>query len=216
MDPDTALTPPGRPTQADAPGTAPDAPDAPDAGARLAAWTGTALLVLLGLVGLTLTDVHAHLVPHLLLGLCLVPPVLLKVAVTARRALRYYRGDPDFRRAGPPRPLLRVLAVPVVLSMAAVLVTGVAVPLVPDGLRPPVERLHALLTLGWFAVTSLHVLLHLAGTVRLVGADLHSWPGGGAVARGALLRPGAVAAAVLLGVLVAVVALSPVRAWVYG
>ena len=70
---------------------------------QLTALTGTLLLVLLAAMGITVLRVRQLLPEHFLLGFVLIPPLVLKVASTGYRFIRYYSGNPNYRRAGPPR-----------------------------------------------------------------------------------------------------------------
>jgi hypothetical protein len=54
------------------------------ANARLTASNAAVLLVLLAIEGVTVLRVRALLAPHVFIGVVLIPPVLLKVASTAR------------------------------------------------------------------------------------------------------------------------------------
>lgn len=59
-----------------------------EANARLTASTGVALLLLLAAEGVTVLRVRSLLTPHVVIGVLLVPPVLLKTGSTAHRFLR--------------------------------------------------------------------------------------------------------------------------------
>ena len=63
----------------------------------------------------------------------LIPPVLLKVASTGYRLVRYYRGSAPYVRKGPPPILLRVLGPLLVLSTGALLATGLALLVIGPG-----------------------------------------------------------------------------------
>ena len=84
------------------------------------------LLVLFVAELVTLLDVHGLIGWHLAIGVILIPPALLKTVTTGWRILRYYVGDPAYRRAGPPPLLLRLLGPLVVLGSLALLGTGLA------------------------------------------------------------------------------------------
>lgn len=58
---------------------------------------------------LTLLDVRGLITWHVVLGALLIPPALLKTATTSWRIVRYYSGNIDYRTAGPPPTLLRLL-----------------------------------------------------------------------------------------------------------
>ena len=71
--------------------------------ARLTAANAAVLLVLLVLLaaeGVTILRVHRLLLPHVFIGVVLIPPVLLKVASTTWRFARYYSGAPAYWRRG--------------------------------------------------------------------------------------------------------------------
>ena len=70
----------------------------PAGNARLTAWTGLVLLVLLAVEGVTLIDVRGLITWHVVVGALLVPPALLKTATTGWRMVRYYAGNRDYRR----------------------------------------------------------------------------------------------------------------------
>lgn len=106
-----------------------DDPTAPGNGgpagnARLTAWTGLLLLVLSLAELVTLINVGGLIGWHIVIGVLLVPPALLKTASTGWRIVRYYRGNPDYRHAGPPPMLLRILGPGVVLSTLGLLASG--------------------------------------------------------------------------------------------
>ncbi|HEU0315871.1 MAG TPA: hypothetical protein VFR49_01000, partial [Solirubrobacteraceae bacterium] len=61
---------------------------------------------------------------HLFVGVLLVPPVLLKLGTTGYRFVHYYAGTRRYRRKGPPRPALRLIAPVLVLTTVAVLASG--------------------------------------------------------------------------------------------
>src|SRR6476469_7545572 len=81
---------------------------------RLTAATAAVLLVLLAAEGLTLLSLDSFLSWHIFIGMLLVPIVGLKVATVGYRIVRYYAGQRDYVRAGPPPTLLRMLG-PIVL-----------------------------------------------------------------------------------------------------
>lgn len=145
----------------------------PAGNARLTAWTGLVLLVLLGVEGATLLDVRGLISWHIGVGLLLIPPAVVKVGSTGWRIMRYYSGNPAYRTAGPPQPVMRVLGPLVVLATLLVLGTGMWVAVVGPGLRDqrilglPVTALflHQASFVAWLVVMTAHVL---GRTVRAV------------------------------------------------
>lgn len=186
----------------------------PAGNARLTAWTGLLLLVLLAVEGLTLLAIGSLLGLHIVVGVLLVPVVLLKSATTGWRVLRYYRGDRDYVRAGPPPTLLRVLGPLVVASTLAVLATGIALVVMgAGGVTASVDvggtplsmvTLHKASFFAWFALMTLHVLARTVPALRtLAGTQERARPVPGGAGRLGLLAlsvmSGAVLSVVLLG-----------------
>lgn len=159
-------------TEADAPLKEPGV----EANARLTGTTGLVLLVMLATEGITIASIRPLLPWHIAIGLALIPPVALKLGSTLWRFGRYYLGDPRYRRAGPPHPLLRTLGPVVVLTTVVVLASGVAL-----WIAGPSD--HLLLTVHkasfviWFAAMTVHVLAHLLRATRLTRADVGPRPG---------------------------------------
>jgi hypothetical protein len=94
---------------------------------QLTAVVAAVLIVLLAIEGATLLQLQSLLTVHAFVGMLLIPVVVLKVASTSWRMLRYYRGGEEYVRRGPPHIALRVLVAPVtILSTVMLLGTGVA------------------------------------------------------------------------------------------
>lgn len=175
-----------------------------EANARLTALAAVALLGLLAAEGVTVLRIHQLLPAHLFVGLMLVPPVVLKMSSSGYRFIRYYAGDPRYRAAGRPNPLLQLIAPVVVLSTMALFATGIELWLF--GLRFGATWLtwHKLSFVAWFFATGAHVLGHLERAPRLALADLDSR----AAVPGAVTRRALLGASLLLGVLIALVSLA--------
>ncbi|MCI0139961.1 hypothetical protein KNN17_00035 [Arthrobacter bambusae] len=77
---------------------------------RLTALTGAVVLVLSVAEIATVPTLGSLMVAHFFVGVLLAGPVVAKTASTGWRFIRYYSRDPAYRRKGPPRPLLRVIA----------------------------------------------------------------------------------------------------------
>lgn len=157
----------------------------PAGNARLTAWTGLLLLVLICIEMATLLALGPLLDWHVIVGVLLVPPALLKTASTGWRIFRYYTHRPAYRESGPPPMLLRLLGPLVVLCTLAVLGTGLAlIPLGPDAGRTAlltvfghdvsVVTLHAGTFAIWTVVTGLHTVCRLVPALRIVTARAYS------------------------------------------
>jgi hypothetical protein len=175
-----------------------------EANRRLTALTGIALFVLLGAEGITIVAIHRLLPAHFFIGLLLVPAVVLKMASTGYRFVRYYTGDLAYRRAGPPSLPLRLLAPLVLVSTVAVLVTGVELWLFGQRFGLIWLTAHKLSFLVWFVATGAHVLGHFDRAPALALADVRA---DGYRVPGAMTRRSLVGASLLFG---AVLALSTV------
>src|SRR3954447_10366588 len=95
--------------------------------AQLTALVAAVLLVGLAVEGVTLLRIDALLTVHAFVGILLLPLVVLKLASTGWRMLRYYLRSEEYVRHGPPQPLLRTLVAPaIVLSTVVLFASGVA------------------------------------------------------------------------------------------
>ena len=178
---------------------------------RLTAATGAVLLVLFAAEGFTILSIHQLITLHFFLGMLLIGPVLLKAAAVCYRFVRYYTGAAEYRRKGPPAPLLRVLG-PVVLGTSlGVLGTGVMLA-VDESAEGPWLFLHKACFVLWFGAMTIHVLAYVWRVPGLIGADLASHRRaqilGGRPARWLLL-----AASILAGLVIALTTLHLAVPW---
>ena len=179
--------------------------DGVEANARLTGSLGALLLVLLAVEGLTILFIHRLLTPHVVIGMVLVPPVLLKLGSTGYRFARYYCGNPAYVKKGPPAALLRLLGPLLVVLTLALFGSGIALLFSSGQWRSNLQLLHKASFVLWFGAMTIHVLAHLGDTAKLASRD---WYGRarreitGAGARQWLLVV-SVAVGALLGVLFA-------------
>jgi hypothetical protein len=182
----------------------------PPGNERLTAATGAVLFVLLFVEGITILFLHPLFSEHVFVGMLLVPPVVLKLGSTGYRFARYYTGDPAYRRAGPPQPLLRALAPLVVLTTCAVFGTGVALLVLGPRARWLVG-LHKASFVAWFVVTAVHVLAYVWRVPRLTAGD---WGGAREPLGGSATRRLAVGGSIAAGVALAAVTLPMADPWI--
>ena len=176
---------------------------------RLTAASGAVLFVLLFVEGITILFLRPLFSAHVFVGMLLVPPIALKLGSTGYRFARYYTGDPAYRRAGPPQPLLRALAPLVVVTTGGVFATGVALLVLGPRARW-LLGLHKVSFVAWFVLTAVHVLAYAWRVPRLAAGDWGAHdPLGGSAARRL-----AVAGAVALGVVLAAVTLPMADPWI--
>jgi hypothetical protein len=200
----------------DAPGLVADDATAGDAtvgNERLTAATGGVLLVLLAVIGVTILQLGPLLWVHLFVGMLLIGPVALKLASTGYRFVRYYTGDPTYRRKGPPPALLRVIAPIVVLSTITVLASGVALLFAGPQSRNTLLPIHKLSFFVWGAFMALHVLPHLPRVPAALRADYGAAPQLGERVPGRSGRTLALAGALVAGLVIALLVIPEFGPW---
>jgi hypothetical protein len=133
---------------------------------RLTAMTGAVLLVLFAAEGITIAAVHKLLTLHFFIGMLVAGPVLLKIGSTGYRFARYYTGALPYVRKGPPAPLLRLLGPVVVLTSCGVIGSGVALAFAGPGNGPWLVA-HKVLFVLWFGAMTIHVLAYAPRLARL-------------------------------------------------
>jgi len=181
----------------------------PAGNSRLTATTGVVLLALLAVEGATLISLGPLLPAHVFVGVLLIPPVLLKLASTGYRFLRYYAGSRAYRLAGPPATLLRMLGPAVIAATVALFGSGVAMLVLGPG-DGWVVSVHKASFVVWVIVTAVHVLGHVLHIPGLASADFRAPH---ALRQGSALRRAAVAAALVAGLVLAVVAVQYTAPW---
>jgi hypothetical protein len=167
----------------------------------------TALLVA---EGVTIVHMRGLVSAHMFVGMVLIPPVLLKLASTGYRFLRYYTGSPAYRAKGPPLPALRLLAPALVAATVVVFVTGVLLLVAGHKSRALLE-IHKVSFIVWGALFAVHFLAYVPRVARSLRADWgaarrEAVPGAGP--RGVLLS-----AAVGGGAALALALLPAMHAW---
>jgi hypothetical protein len=180
--------------------------------ARLTGAAAAALLVLLAAEGATVPFIGQLLGPHIFIGMLLIPPVMLKLAGTGYRFVRYYSGNPPYVRKGPPHLFLRLLAPGVVLTTLALFGSGVA--LLVAG--PPSNALifaHKLSFIAWVALMTLHVLGHVLEVPALALADWRQSGSRETQLAGAGMRTTALGLALLGGGVLALLTYSVAHPW---
>jgi hypothetical protein len=202
-----------------------DDPTAPRTGgpagnARLTAWTGLILLALSVAELITLIDVGGLISWHIVIGTLLIPPALLKTASTGWRIGRYYCHNPDYRHAGPPPMLLRVLGPGVVASTLGLLASGVILVLLGQnnsrtvlvtalGRRIDWVTLHQGLFIIWAVLTGLHVLARFIPALRLTVITRRPTT----TVDGSRRRAAAIGATIIIAAISAVLVLSAAGSW---
>ena len=188
--------------------------DRVEANARLTGLTAGVLLILLAIEGFSLLRVGRHLSLHVFVGMMLVPVVVVKIASTGWRFVRYYRRDPAYRAKGPPPLLLRLLGPVVVVLTVILFASGILLLLGPSSVHRPMSLLHKASFILWFGAMTVHVLGHVVETSHLAPADLVRRTR--RQVRGADTRLWVVATSLALGAVLGWVTLPAVGHWLGG
>ncbi len=136
-------------------------------------------------------------IEHFLRGFLVIPPLALKMASTGYRFARYYTGDPLYRRAGPPKLLMRLAASIVVVSTVAIFGTGLELWFIGLRFGSVWVEAHKLSFMVWLPATGVHVLGHLSRTGRAAVEELSFSPLAQATTRRRLVVGSLVTGAVL-------------------
>jgi hypothetical protein len=184
-----------------------------DGNEQLTTITGAILILLLAVIGFTIPQLRQFISVHLFVGMLLIGPVLLKMASTGYRFIRYYTGDAEYRRKGPPELILRLIGPLVVLLTVAVFITGIVLMIEGPTHRDPWLLLHKVSFIAWLVFISLHILGHLPALGRTLGigpSDHEPLAGGGSGAAGRWI---AIAGALVAGLVLALLLIPDYSAW---
>ena len=180
---------------------------------RLTSAAGALLLVPIAVeVATILLGVHMFMSLHVFVGLLLIPPVLLKLASTGWRFVRYYARDPRYRSAGPPRTAMRVLAPVLVAATVVLFGSGVAMGFLHGNALTAARRLHGPASVVWLVLIGVHVLVYLRRALLDTAADVA--PASRRSVTGAASRTVVLAAVVVAGVVVAAATVPAQHRWV--
>lgn len=184
-----------------------------DGNEQLTTVTGAILIVLLAMIGFTIPQLRQFVWMHLFVGMLAIGPVVLKMASTGYRFVRYYAGNVEYRSKGPPEVVLRLIGPIVVLSTVAVFATGVVLLILGPGHRDPWVELHKVTFIVWAVFMSLHVLVHLPAVARALGIGRGGREQLARAAPGAAGRWIAVSGALVAGIVLAIVLIPDFAAW---
>lgn len=185
---------------------------------RLTAITGAVLFVLLAAEGVTIIDLQPLFSAHVFIGTLLIGPVLLKLASTGYRFVRYYAGSSPYRSKGAPRPLMRMLAPPLVLVTLVLFVSGVALVAVDPAHPGPWVFLHKASFVIWLGLAAVHVVVYVWRVPSLMGADVRRRPSATTaegVVPGGTIRIMVTVAALAAGAAAAALVLPLAQPWVH-
>jgi hypothetical protein len=137
----------------------------PAGNALLTSAAAVVLTVLLIAEGITIVRMGGLVTVHMFVGMVLIPPVLLKLASTGYRFVRYYAHSRPYRAKGPPLLPLRLLAPVLVVTTVVVLGSGVWL-MVLGHRSDAVLELHKVSVIVWGVIFGVHFLAHLTTMLR--------------------------------------------------
>ena len=178
---------------------------------ELTAITGLILILLFVVIGVTILRIRQLISIHLFVGLLLLGPVVLKMASTGYRFVRYYTRDPIYRHKGAPELPMRLIAPIVVLTTVAVFISGIVLLFVGPAHRGSLVLIHKVSFIVWAVFVGIHILGHVRD---YFGGALHAVPRtpSGASAGGAG-RVISIAGAIVAGLVLAIVLIPEFGVW---
>jgi hypothetical protein len=173
----------------------------PDGNERLTAAVGLVLVVLTVVeLATLLLGLHQFLSLHVFIGFVLIPPVLLKLASTGWRFMRYYTRSEPYRSKGAPQLAMRLLAPLLVASTVVLFGSGVAMGILHGHSLAVARQLHGPASVIWLILLGVHVLAYLKRALISSTHDITAVSR--ASVRGASVRSYVLAVAIVAGVVV--------------
>ncbi len=141
---------------------------------RLLAMLGVVLFLGLAVEGVTIVFIGQTIAIHVVLGMILLPIILYKILIATYRFSMYYLGARDFKRAGPPELLLRIVAPLLVVTTLLVIATGIILVYTRPGTSSASYWLviHRDTFIAWFVFCALHVLAYVRRAMGTGSEDL--------------------------------------------
>jgi hypothetical protein len=171
-----------------------------DGNARLTGISASLVLplVLFEVVTVVL-GVKGMITAHVVVGLILVGPMLLKLGSVTYRLTSYYRGVIEYRRRGKPSRTLRLFSGCLALVVLLLLVSGLVLIVGPNSVHSQARGIHVVTAYLTVALLIGHLAAHLLQALRLASADQRPHASGvrGARARWLALTASLVAGGVL-------------------
>jgi hypothetical protein len=186
----------------------------PDGNERLTAAVGVVLVVLtIAELATNVLGLHQLLSVHVFIGLVLIPPVLLKLASTGWRFIRYYTGSEPYTSKGAPELPMRLLAPLLVAATVILFASGVAMGVLHGQPLVVARRLHGPASVIWMILVGIHVLVYLKRALISSSEDLRATSR--ASVPGASWRSYLLAGAIVAGLVVGVATLPVQDHWLH-
>ena len=182
---------------------------------RLTALAGAVLLALIVAEVATIPTIRALMSMHIVVGVTLAGPLAVKTASTGWRFVRYYTNNPAYRRKGPPHPLLRALAPLLLVSTLVVIGSGIGLVTTRPGNQGVLDLVHKVSFLVWAVLVGIHVLAYIRRVPGLIASDWRHDRVRQAPPPGRGQRLAVNLAALLGGVIAAILVLPAFTAWTH-
>ncbi|WP_066514803.1 hypothetical protein [Curtobacterium ammoniigenes] len=126
---------------------------------RLTATAGLVVLLLSAAELVTVVALGTLLPEHIVIGMLLAGPIVVKLGSTGWRFLRYYTRAAPYVRKGPPLPILRLLAPLLAISTITLIASGILLALVGPGSGLLLDA-HVLSFLIWTVCLVVHAVAY--------------------------------------------------------
>ncbi len=191
----------------------PDDQPNPIGNERLTADVGLLVVIpILVEVASVLLGVHSFMSLHVFVGLALIPAVLLKLASTGWRFVRYYMRNRAYVAGGPPQVAMRLLAPLFVVATVVLFGSGVAMGLLHGHALEIARRLHGPSSVIWLILLAIHLLVYLGRAWRRSVRD--ALPTAQTRVRGRGARVYALAAVTISGLVLGAATIPAQHRWV--
>jgi hypothetical protein len=108
---------------------------------------------------------------HVVIGLVLLGPALVKLASVTYRMVSYYRGVSEYRQRGKPAGGLRLLGGALAVLLLLLLASGLVLILGPNGAHSAARAIHVVTAYLIVLLLIAHLANHLLQAARLASAD---------------------------------------------
>src|SRR5207248_4631675 len=163
-------------------------------------------------IATVLLGVHTFMSWHVFVGIALIPLVVLKLATTGLRFVRYYTRSRAYVAHGPPQIAMRLLAPLFVTATVVLFGSGVAMGLLHGHALQIARRLHGPASVVWLVLLGLHVLVYLRRALRSTAQD--ALPRKHEPVRGTTARAYALAIVVITGLVVGAATVPAQHHWI--
>lgn len=179
---------------------------------RMTAYAGGILLLLLLGEVVSSANLHALLSVHVLIGVVLAGPLVVKIGSTGYRFVRYYTKSPAYVRKGPPHMGLRILSPLLLVTTLVVIGSGIGLVLTGPSQNRLFFRMHAVSVLIWLPLIAIHLFAHLRKVPNLIAADWRKKTAKQSLGR--RTRLGINLGALIVGVIASVIMLPAAIPWI--